>query len=78
MGRWYVLLTHNFSKPQEHNILNVEVNVQRCSVVHTLEIVGDGVHRKMKLEIAFKDILKIQKKPKDFFKRTRTVIKKCQ
>ena len=34
-----MLLTHNFSKPQEHNILNVEVNVQRCSVVHTLEIV---------------------------------------
>ena len=53
-----VLLTHNFPKPHKHHILNIEVYVQCCSVgryferfhKNDLEIIWDGVHRKMKFE----------------------------
>ena len=54
------LLTHNFPKSHEHNILNIEVYVQWFSVGTHFELL-DRVHHKMKLEAAFKGILKILK-----------------
>ena len=53
-----LLLTHNFPKPHEHNILNIEVYPQWFPVGAYFEFL-DRVHHKMKLEAAFKGIMKI-------------------
>ena len=52
------MLTHNFPKPHELSILNIEVYVQWFPVGTYFELL-DRVHHKMKLEAAFKGILKI-------------------
>ena len=52
------MLTHNFPKPQEHNILNIEVHVQWFPVGTHFKLLY-RVHHKMKLEPTFEGILKI-------------------
>ena len=52
------MLTHNFSKPHEHIILNIEVHVQWFPV-GTYSKLLDRVHHKMKLEADFEGTLKI-------------------
>ena len=59
-----MLLTHDFRKSHEHTILNIELYVQCCSVVYTLnfwKIDLEIFHLKMELQAAFKAISKISK-----------------
>ena len=63
-----MLLTYNFPKPHEENILNMEVYVQYCSLgtyfdfwKSDLEFVWDAAYREMKLEAVPRGILKISK-----------------